>query len=154
MGVNIEVSGPVQEKDTIHEIDEHMGTTSVNTNKTAESMISVSDEKAAEFILQFFEDKREFYTQVSDLEDTEYWIPDLHEWSARISGKNETRPIALAATIAAEDGDYENGLHALTTWANDDSFPFNDKALYLAKRASSDGVLEDIVGWYDEEVSF
>lgn len=154
MGVNIEIKGPVQKQETVHENTENLGTTSISTSKKLESMISVDDETAAELILKFFEDKREFYTQISDLEDMEYWIPNPDEWTARISGKNETRPVALAATIAAENGDYENGLHALTTWANNDSFPFRDKALYLAERASSDGVLEDIVTWYDEEISF
>lgn len=154
MGVNIEVQGPGKKQETVHENDENMGTTSVSTEKKIESMISVNDEKAADFIETYFEDRREFYERIADLQNMDYWVTNPDQWSARISGKNESRPIALAATRVAEKGDYENGLHALTSWGNHEDFPFNDKASYLAERASGSGVMEDIIDWYDEELSF
>lgn len=154
MGVNIEVEGPGKKQEVVEQNDSNLGTTSVSTERNVESMVSVSDEEAADYVLTYFEDRREFYSQIAGLDDTDYWVSSPKEWSARISGRNDSRPVALAASKASKKGEYENGLHALTSWSSDEDFPFRREALYLAERASGDGVIDDIIGWYDEEISF
>lgn len=62
MGVNIEVKEPGKKQEVVEQNDSNLGTTSVSTERNVESMVSVSDEEATDYVLKYFEDRRESFT--------------------------------------------------------------------------------------------
>lgn len=145
--VNVQAKGPVRRSITVNQDEE--GISSVDEETKADGMKSLENERVAELIVS---GKRELCEYIISLEDSDYYITDIEEWEVTLTGRDESLPIAMAADVASDKGEYENSVEALISWSGQDEFPFSRKASWISKRAVQQERLDDLEDFYREEL--